>query len=144
MTHLKPRTILELAILTVITFGIYPVIWWFKTRKEINSLGADIPTPWLMFVPFGDAYFYYSYSQAFDDYIKKDGLTLIYFLITILPIILVSFNTFNQFPATYIFTYGFYLKTIYSYTLFSSIRFIPMMIFQLGLNELFEKEINKG
>ena len=44
-------------IFTIITFGIYSIYWAVKTKNEINSLGADIPTAWLLIIPFGNFYF---------------------------------------------------------------------------------------
>lgn len=141
MHKVKHRTVQELVILTLITFGIYPLVWFFKTRKEINSLGAHIPSAWLLFLPFGNLYFDYKYSQAFDQYVKKDGLTLIYFIISIIPFILININpVFSGFNS---FTFGFsfyWLKAMSNYIFFLSITFIPMMVFQMGLNELVEKE----
>jgi hypothetical protein len=63
-------------ILPVITFGIYFIYWLAKTKDEINNLGADIPTTWLVIVPVGNFYWYYKYSEGFSSFVKKDKSTL--------------------------------------------------------------------
>jgi hypothetical protein len=138
--QIKHRTIQELVILTLVTFGAYPLFWFFKTRKEINSLGANIPSAWLLFLPFGNLYFNYKYAQAFDQYVKKDGLALIYFIISIIPFILININPvfagFNSISLGFSF---YWLKAMSNYLFFLSIIFIPMMVFQMGLNDFVEK-----
>lgn len=38
-------------LLPLITFGIYQIVWYVKTKNEMNQLGATIPTAWLVIVP---------------------------------------------------------------------------------------------
>lgn len=41
-------------LLGIITLGIYPLVWFVKTKNEMNTLGAEIPTAWLLLVPIGN------------------------------------------------------------------------------------------
>ena len=48
---MKNRNPIAVALLPLITFGIYSLYWQVKTKGEMNSLGADIPTAWLIVIP---------------------------------------------------------------------------------------------
>ena len=46
------RSAAAVIILTLITFGIYGLVWTVKTKREMVALGANIPTSWcLIFLP---------------------------------------------------------------------------------------------
>ena len=68
-------------IFSLITFGIYSLVWTVKTKKEINGLGGKIPTAWLVIVPIANLYFWYKYSEAFSIYAKKDNQPILWFLL---------------------------------------------------------------
>jgi hypothetical protein len=63
MTH---RSILKLLVLTFITFGIYGIVWFVKTKEEMTATGADIPTAWLLIVPFASIYWLWKYSAGIE------------------------------------------------------------------------------
>ena len=46
------RSVAAVIILTFITFGIYGLVWMVKTKTEMNKAGADIPTAWMLLIPF--------------------------------------------------------------------------------------------
>ena len=48
---MKNRSVAAVVILTIITFGIYGLVWHVKTKNEMNMQGADIPTAWYLLVP---------------------------------------------------------------------------------------------
>ena len=50
------RSPIMVFIYTVITCGIYAIVWQVKTKDEMVSLGATIPTAWLLLVPFANLY----------------------------------------------------------------------------------------
>ena len=84
----KYRSILSIILLTIVTGGLYIIFWFYKTKNEINSLGGEIPTFLLFFIPFVNLYFFYKYSEAFAKIIKHDDNTLLYFIVTVcLPFI---------------------------------------------------------
>ncbi|MEM0473555.1 MAG: DUF4234 domain-containing protein, partial [Candidatus Aenigmatarchaeota archaeon] len=45
---MKKRNIFLLYLFGFLTFGIYFIYWMVATKNEINSLGAKIPTAWLI------------------------------------------------------------------------------------------------
>jgi hypothetical protein len=79
--QIKYRSPVAVILLSIVTFGIYAIVWVFKTTREINSLGATIPTPWLIFIPLVNIYFAYKYSEGFSIYAKKDNSPVLRFLL---------------------------------------------------------------
>ncbi len=53
-------------IYTVITCGIYAIVWQVKTKDEMVSLGATIPTAWLLIVPFANLYWLWLYCVGVE------------------------------------------------------------------------------
>ncbi len=43
-------------LLSLITFGIYGIVWYVKTKNEMNARGAQIPTAWLLIIPIVNIY----------------------------------------------------------------------------------------
>lgn len=81
ITTIKKRSPAFVIIISIITFGIYALYWLVKTKGEMNSLGADIPTAWLIIVPIANIYFMYKYCEGFSNYVKKDNNAILWFLI---------------------------------------------------------------
>ena len=44
------RSVVAVILLTLVTFGIYGLVWIVKTKNEMNSLGAQIPSGWLLLI----------------------------------------------------------------------------------------------
>jgi hypothetical protein len=79
--HRNPLGILGLLI---ITLGIYGIYWLVSTKNEMKKLGADIPTAWLLIVPFVNLWWYWKYCQGVEKITggKFNGiLALILFLL---------------------------------------------------------------
>ena len=53
----KKRNPVLVVILILITVGLYGIYWIVKTKEEINSVGGEIPTAWLLIFPFANLYF---------------------------------------------------------------------------------------
>jgi hypothetical protein len=53
-------------ILAIITLGIYGIVWYVKTKGEMNARGADIPTAWLMIVPIVNFFWLWKWSQGVE------------------------------------------------------------------------------
>ncbi|HZP55580.1 MAG TPA: DUF4234 domain-containing protein, partial [Candidatus Saccharimonadales bacterium] len=51
---------------SLITLGIYSIVWEVKTKGELTKLGAEIPTSWLIIVPFANLYWLWKYCQGVD------------------------------------------------------------------------------
>jgi len=85
----KCRSILMVYLLSILTFGIYYLYWAVQTKEEMNSLGANIPTGWLLIIPIANLYWWYKYCDAFAKFVSKDNNGVMYFIIfIILPIII--------------------------------------------------------
>ena len=83
MANIKKRNPALVVIFSIITLGIYFIYWIVKTKEEIKSLGADIPTAWFIIVPIGNLYLLYKYCEGFSTYVKKDNFAPIWFLISV-------------------------------------------------------------
>ncbi|MEA1992831.1 MAG: DUF4234 domain-containing protein [Euryarchaeota archaeon] len=81
MTKIKRRNPALVIIFSIITFGIYELYWFVKTKNEINGLGAEIPTAWLLIIPIANIYLIYKYCEGFTNYIKKGESTIVWFLL---------------------------------------------------------------
>lgn len=85
----KCRSILMVYLLSILTFGIYYLYWAVQTKEEMNSLGANVPTGWLLIIPIANLYWWYKYCDAFAKFVSKDNNGVMYFIIfIILPIII--------------------------------------------------------
>ena len=81
MATITRRDVILVYVLGIITFGIYFIVWMVKTKTEMNSLGAQIPTAWLLIVPIANIYWLYKYAEAFSTNVKKDNNTVMWFLL---------------------------------------------------------------
>jgi ABC-type transport system involved in cytochrome c biogenesis permease subunit len=81
---IKKRNVILVYIFTFITFGIYLIYWLVKTKEEINSQGAKIPTAWLIIIPIANIYWAYKYCEGFSEHVKKDNNTILWFLLYLL------------------------------------------------------------
>lgn len=77
--QIKHRNPVAIIVLSIITLGIYAIYWTVKTKEEMNSLGASIPTAWLIIVPLANIYFAYRYMEGFSVYVKKDNHPILWF-----------------------------------------------------------------
>ena len=80
----RSRNIFLIYFLSIITFGIYGLYWVVSTKKELNSLGASIPTAWLLIIPIANLYWIYKYCEGFAEYAKKDNNTILWFILYLL------------------------------------------------------------
>lgn len=63
---MKKRNPLAVALLPLVTFFIYALYWEVKTKGEMNSLGAKIPTAWLIIVPFVNIWWLWKYGEGVE------------------------------------------------------------------------------
>ena len=63
---MKKRNPFAVFLLPFITFGIYSLYWQVKTKGEMNSLGAKIPTAWLIIVPLVNIWWLWKYCEGVD------------------------------------------------------------------------------
>jgi len=78
---IQHRNIVTCILLAIVTFGIYGIYWAVKTKDEINSLGAQIPTAFLLIIPIANIYFVYKYAEGFAIYVMKDKNTILWFVL---------------------------------------------------------------
>jgi len=62
----KNRSPIAVLLLPIFTFGIYQVVWYVKTKNEMNSLGATIPTAWLLIVPIVSIWWLWEFSGGVE------------------------------------------------------------------------------
>jgi hypothetical protein len=63
MKHRSPAAVF---FLPFVTFGIYSLVWQVKTKHEMESLGAEIPTSWLLIVPIANYYWLWKYCAGVE------------------------------------------------------------------------------
>ena len=73
MTNRHPALVV---ILCLITCGIYYICWLVSTKTEMRRLGAEIPTAWLLIVPFANIYWLWRWSQG-AELATKGALTAV-------------------------------------------------------------------
>lgn len=79
--EIKNRSIVMIYIFSIITLGIYAIYWLVKTKGEINSLGASIPTALLLIIPIANLYWIWKYCEGFSIYVKKDNNGIMWFIL---------------------------------------------------------------
>ncbi len=60
--------------LTIVTFGIYGLVWYVMTKDEINNNGAEIPTAWLLVVPFVNYYWMWKFCEGVET-VTSEGMS---------------------------------------------------------------------
>ena len=86
---LSRRSLIKVYVFGIITLGIYFIFWLIKTKNEMNSLGAEIPTAWLLIIPIANIYWLYRYAEGFSKIIKKDNNPVLWFILFwLVPIII--------------------------------------------------------
>jgi len=86
-------------LLSLVTFGIYALVWQVQTKNEMNrGYTAGIPTAWIILVPFvGALYFMWKWSEGAE---KATGTSAIgvFLLMILVPIvgIPVMVSKFNE------------------------------------------------
>jgi len=77
------RSIVLMYVYMLITLGIYFIYWYVSTKNDMNKdFGADIPTAWLLIIPFAGFYWMYKYYEAFASKVKKDNNGILYFILS--------------------------------------------------------------
>lgn len=77
--EIKHKSIFVTYLLMFATFGIYGLVWTVKSKRDMNSLGAEIPTSWLLLIPIVGVFWMYKYSEGFATHIEKDDATVKWF-----------------------------------------------------------------
>lgn len=78
------RSPLMVVILSIITLGIYMLYWVVVTKREMNSQGAQIPTAWLILIPFVNIYWQWKFSEGVETVTRKEMSAPIAFILSYL------------------------------------------------------------
>jgi hypothetical protein len=71
---MKKRSVVAVLLLSIITFGIYALVWHVKTKREMVSAGADIPSAWLLIVPIASIYWLWKWCGGIE-YVTKEKMS---------------------------------------------------------------------
>lgn len=63
---MKNRNPLVVFILAMVTCGIYGIVWYVKTKEEMKSQGAEIPTAWLLIIPLANLYWLWMWGKGVE------------------------------------------------------------------------------
>ena len=63
---MKQRSVAAVILLSLVTFGLYHLYWFIKTKDEMVSLGAEIPTGWLLIIPIVNIYWIWKWSEGVE------------------------------------------------------------------------------
>src|SRR6202035_2132867 len=95
------RSPIAVFFLSLITFGIYIIVWRVKTKGEMNRLGSNIPTAWLMIIPLVNIWWLWEYAAGVEKVTNKGMSQVVAFILLFLlsaigdAIIQDSFNKIN-------------------------------------------------
>jgi hypothetical protein len=78
---MKYRSPIAVFLLPFITFGIYSLVWMVKTKGEMNSKGANIPTAWCIIVPLVNIWWMWKYSEGVEKVTKEKMSSVIAFIL---------------------------------------------------------------
>jgi hypothetical protein len=81
MTKRSPVAVL---ILTLVTFGIYGLIWSVKTKNEMVRCGADIPTAWLIIIPIAGIYWQWKFCGGVEHVTQGKSSQAVSFILVFL------------------------------------------------------------
>lgn len=63
---MKNRSPLAVFFLPMITFGIYGLVWYVKTKGEMKAKGAEIPSAILLIVPIANLIWLWKYAKGVE------------------------------------------------------------------------------
>ena len=78
MQHRDPIMVI---LLSIITFGIYSLFWFVTTKNQMNAKGAQIPTAWLLIVPFVNIWWHWKFCEGVELVTNKGMGTAVAFLL---------------------------------------------------------------
>ncbi|MEK7626098.1 MAG: DUF4234 domain-containing protein [Patescibacteria group bacterium] len=81
---MKKQSPLLVFILPFLTFGIYSIFWFARTRGEMVRKGASIPTTWLIIIPIIQLWYYWKWSVGVNTVTQKLDSILVLLVILLL------------------------------------------------------------
>lgn len=73
---IKNKNIFLVYLWSFLTFGIYSLVWTVKSKRDLNALGAQIPTSWLLIIPLANIFWLYKYAEGYSHVAKKDSAAM--------------------------------------------------------------------
>ncbi|MFI5263036.1 MAG: DUF4234 domain-containing protein [Candidatus Kapaibacterium sp.] len=95
------RSPIAVFFLSIFTLGIYIIIWRVKTKGEMNRLGSNIPSAWLIIIPFVNIWWLWEYAGGVERVTNKAMSQVVAFILLVLlsaigdAVIQDSFNKVN-------------------------------------------------
>lgn len=85
---MKPRSPVTVVLLSLLTLGIYALVWFVQSKNELNrTYVAEIPTAWLLLVPIaGPLYWMWKWSAGAEKATGLSGIT-VFLLMWLVPIV---------------------------------------------------------
>lgn len=68
-------------LLTIVTFGIYELFWLVRTKTEMNSIGAEIPTALLLLIPLANIYWIWRFCCGVEHVTDRRMTAAVAFLL---------------------------------------------------------------
>jgi hypothetical protein len=56
----------KVMLLPLVTFGIYALVWYVTLRREMNPMGAGIPSPWLLIIPIVNLFWVWKFCEGVE------------------------------------------------------------------------------
>lgn len=78
---MKNRNPILVIFFSIITLGIYGLVWYILTKDEMKAKGAAIPTAWLIIIPFVSYYWVWKFSEGVEMVTAKGMTTAVAFLL---------------------------------------------------------------
>jgi hypothetical protein len=82
---MEKRSVAAVLLLPIITFGIYGLVWYVKTKNEMNNKGAEIPSAWLLIIPIANIIWLVKWCKGVNKVTKNSlstggSFALVFFL----------------------------------------------------------------
>lgn len=81
---MKKRSVVAVILLPFVTFGIYALYWFVKTKGDLNEKGATIPTAWLLIVPLVNIWWMWKYYEGAEQVTNKKVSGVLMFVLGLL------------------------------------------------------------
>ena len=82
------RSVVGVILLSIVTLGIYSIVWFVKTKGEMVKSGADIPTAWLIIVPIASIYWMWKWAGGVEHVTRgKQSQVIAFILVFVLGLI---------------------------------------------------------
>jgi hypothetical protein len=78
------RSPIAVFFLSYLTLGIYIIVWRVKTKGELNRLGSNIPTAWLMIIPIVNLWWLWQYAEGVEKVTNKSMSQIVAFILLLL------------------------------------------------------------